>query len=96
MQPGIFKPATFSLCFLLLTAASVHAQAPQPVLPETRSPLSEIAHKFTSWLNHVTDAGAKHQGAASSPPLPRPRPAELASAPVVSKKKTPTPLQIND
>jgi hypothetical protein len=28
--------------------------------------------------------------------LPRPRPAELASAPVASKEKTLTPIQIND
>jgi hypothetical protein len=28
--------------------------------------------------------------------LPRPRPAELASPPVASKEKTPTPIQIND
>jgi hypothetical protein len=28
--------------------------------------------------------------------LPRPRPAELAFAPVASKEKTPTPIQIND
>jgi hypothetical protein len=28
--------------------------------------------------------------------LPRPRPAELTSAPLASKEKTPTPIQIND
>jgi len=40
--------------------------------------------------------GADHHRATRSPPLPRPRPAELASAPVASKEKTPTPVQIND
>jgi len=40
--------------------------------------------------------GADHHRATRSPPLPRPRPAELASAPVASTEKTPTPVQIND
>ena len=47
--------------------------------------------------------GADHHRITHSPPLPRPRPAELASAHVASiqellesKKKTPTPVQIND
>jgi hypothetical protein len=49
----------------------------------------------------ITDAdhvstGADHHRVTRSPPLPRPRPAELASAPVASKEKTPTPIQIND
>jgi hypothetical protein len=49
----------------------------------------------------ITDAdhvstGADHHRVTRSPPLPRPRPAELASPPVASKEKTPTPIQIND
>ena len=39
---------TFSLSFLLLAAASVHAQAPPPEPPETPPPLSGIAHNFIS------------------------------------------------
>ena len=45
--------------------------------------------------DHIS-TGADHHRAARSPPLPRPRPAELASAPVASKEKTPAPVQIND
>jgi len=45
---------------------------------------------------HHIRTGADHHRATRSPPLPRPRPAELASAPVASKEKTPTPVQIND
>ena len=80
------RAATLTLWFLLLTAASVHAQAPQAVLPERRSPLSEITHDFTAWLSHVTGS-ANHHRAALSPPLPRSRPAELAPAPVASNKE---------
>ena len=49
---------------------------------------------------------ADHHRASHSPPLPRRRPSapvasgqelsEFVSAPVASKKKTPTPVQIND
>jgi len=42
---------------------------------------------------HVS-TGANHHRATHSRPLPRP--AELASTPVASKEKTPTPNQIND
>jgi uncharacterized protein involved in copper resistance len=45
--------------------------------------------------DHVS-TGADHHRVTRSPPLPRPRPAELVSAPVASKEKTPTPIQIND
>jgi hypothetical protein len=45
--------------------------------------------------DHVS-TGADHHRVTRSAPLPRPRPAELASAPVASKEKTPTPIQIND
>ena len=45
---------------------------------------------------HHVSTGADHDRVTHSPPLPRPRPAELASAPVASKEKTPTPIQIND
>ena len=40
--------------------------------------------------------GTDHHRLTHSPPLPRARPAELASAPVASKEKTPAPIQIND
>jgi hypothetical protein len=69
VQARVLKAATFSLSFLLLAATSVHAQAP---------------HDFISWLRQVGSSGAQHPRAAIgahhlSPPLPRPRPAELAA-----------------
>jgi hypothetical protein len=67
---------------------------------------SWVDHIITDAKHIITDAdhtdadhvsiGADHHRVARSPPLPRPRPAELASAPVASKEKTPTPIQIND
>jgi hypothetical protein len=86
IQITALKTATFSLSFLLLAFASAHAAA-----PEAPSPLSAIA----TWLNHLGDTGApRHRQTPSSTPLPRPRPAELASAPVPPKKLE--PILIND
>ena len=72
--------ATSSL-LVLLFAASVHAQAPSSARSEVQSPLSEMAHGVSTWLNRVTGATTNRQRTASSPPLPRPRPPELAPAP---------------
>jgi hypothetical protein len=114
VQVTVLKAATFSLFFLPLTAASVHAQAPPSARPEARSPLSEIAHDVSTWLSHITGhitgtGGADHHRAASSTPLPRSRPtelaapapvvpnsAELAHAPITPKKKAPVPVLISD
>ena len=89
MRIRAIRVAKLTLWFLLLTGASVHAQAPQAA-PERGSPLSEIAHDFSAWISHVTGASAKQHRAAlspaSSPPLPRPRPAALAPAPLASNK----------
>jgi hypothetical protein len=72
VQLTLLKAATFSLFFLPLVAASVHAQAPPSTRPDAQSPLSEIARDFSTWLSHLTGSGATHHQAASSPPLPRP------------------------
>jgi hypothetical protein len=102
--------ATLALSLLPLAAAAVHAQAPQPAPAERGSPLSEIAHDLTTWLGHVTGNSPNHHRVTSSPPLPRPRPAEPAPTPVVSnggppdtapapilpKKKIVAPVLIND
>jgi hypothetical protein len=102
--------ATLALSFLPLTAAAVHAQAPQSAPAERGSPLSEIAHDLTTWLGHVTGSSPNHHRVTSSPPLPRPRPAEPAHTPAVSnggpseaasaailpKKKIVAPVLIND
>jgi hypothetical protein len=63
--------------------------------------ITDAKHIITDADHINTDAdhvstGADHHRVTRSPPLPRPRPAELASAPVASKEKTPTPIQIND
>jgi hypothetical protein len=73
--------------------------------------ITDAKHIITDAKHIITDAdhtdadhtdadhintGADHHRVTRSPPLPRPRPAELASAPVASKEKTPTPIQIND
>ena len=70
--------ATLSLSFLLLAGASVHAQAPPPAPPEASRPTPGIAQSFVNWLHHVAGI-APHRRQRSMPPLPRPRPAELAA-----------------
>jgi len=107
MKLRILGTTSFSLFFLLSGFALVHAQAP-PAPTDAPSPLSAIVHDFTNWWDHIgTHAG--HHRVTHSAPLPRPRPSELASAvasnqelsesapaPIASKKKTPTPVQIRD
>jgi len=101
MKLRILGTASFSLLFLLSGFALVRAQEPS-------APLSAIVHDFTNWWDHI-GTHVDHHRATHSPPLPRPRPPELASgvasnqelsefapAPVTSKKKTPTPVQIRD
>jgi hypothetical protein len=70
--------ATLSLSFLLLAGASVHAQAPPPAPPEASRPTPGIAQSFVNWLHHVAGV-APQRRERSMPPLPRPRPAELAA-----------------
>jgi hypothetical protein len=72
--------ATFCLVFQLLAAASAPAQEPQPPTPPA-PPFSGIARNVVTWLHHVTGTGTHHHRIASSPPLPRPRPAQLTKAP---------------
>jgi hypothetical protein len=113
MKARVLRTASFSLFFLVSAFAPAHAQAvASAAQTEAPSPLSAIAHDFTTWLNHVAGNGANNRRAGRhSSPLPRSRPAaELAAAPVASnkewsefvpspgaaKKKTPTLVQIND
>jgi hypothetical protein len=85
---------------------------PEPTEPPSRLSMfahdvsSWVDHIITDAKHIITDADhtdadhinivADHHRVTRSPPLPRPRPAELASAPVASKEKTPAPIQIND
>jgi hypothetical protein len=96
MKLKILRTTSFSLFFLLSGYTLVHAQAP-PASTEAPSRLSMFVHDLTTWLDRIGDTGAKHSRVVShSPPLPRPRQAERASAAVASNKKTPTPVQIRD
>jgi hypothetical protein len=74
--------ATFYLAFQLLAAASAPAQGPQPPTPPAAPPpFSGIARNVVTWLHHVTRTGTHRRRIVSSPPLPRPRPAQLTKAP---------------
>ena len=75
--------ATFFLSLQLLGAASAHAQSPlPPTPPKARPPDSSIAHNVITWFHHITGTGGHRHRIASSPPLPRPRPAQLTKTPV--------------
>jgi hypothetical protein len=77
--------AAFFLSFQLLAAASAHAQGPQSptrTASKPQPPSSSIAHNFVTWLHDITGTGTHRHRIVSSPPLPRPRPAQLAKAPV--------------
>jgi hypothetical protein len=80
VRSKVLGPATFCLAFQLLAAASAPAQEPQPPTP-TASPFSGIARNVVTWLHHVTRTATHRHRIASSPPLPRPRPAQLTKAP---------------
>jgi hypothetical protein len=62
----------FVVCFVLLSAAPIHAEWPSIQAPA--GPSSGIVKKF---LNGLRRPDAQHHRTASSPPLPRPRPSDL-------------------
>jgi hypothetical protein len=79
----VLGAAAFFLAFQLLAAPSAHAQEPQSPTPsKPQPPFSGMAHNFVTWLHHVTSTGTRRHRIVSSPPLPRPRPAQLAKAPM--------------
>ena len=82
MRSRVLGAATFFLSLQLLAATSAHAQGPQPLTPpKARPPVSSIAHNVITWFHHVTGTGAHRHRIVSSPPLPRPRPAQLTKTP---------------
>jgi hypothetical protein len=96
MRSRVLGAATFFLSLQLLAAASAPAQAPQPPTPpKARPPFSGVAHNVITWFHHVTGTGAHRHRIVSSPPLPRPRPAQLTKTPAelpaaaVEQNKTP-------
>jgi hypothetical protein len=96
MRSRALGAATFFLSLQLLAAASAHAQGPQPSTPpKARPPDSSIAHNVVTWFHHITGTGGHRHRIVSSPPLPRPRPAQLTKTPAelpaaaVEQNKTP-------
>jgi hypothetical protein len=96
MRSRVLGAATFFLSLQLLAAASAHAQGLQPPTPrKARPPDSSIAHNVITWFHHFTGTGGHRHRIVSSPPLPRPRPAQLTKTPAelpaaaVQQNKTP-------
>ena len=96
MRSRVLGAATFFLSLQLLAAASADAQGQQlPTPPKARPSDSSIAYNVITWLHHVTGSGAHRHRIVSSPPLPRPRPAQLIKTPAelpaaaVEQNKTP-------
>ena len=82
MRSRVLGAATFFLSLQLLAATSAHAQGPEPPTPpKARPPVSSIAHNVITWFHHVTGTGAHRHRIVSSPPLPRPRPAQFTKTP---------------
>ena len=82
MRSRVLGAATFFLSLQLLAATSAHAQGPQPPTPpKAQPPVSSVAHNVITWFHHVTGTGAHRHRIVSSPPLPRPRPAQLTKTP---------------
>jgi hypothetical protein len=82
VRSKVLGAATLVFAFQLLAATSTPAQGPQPSTPPGEPPpFSGIARNVVTWWHHVTHTGTHRHRIASSPPLPRPRPAQLAKAP---------------
>ena len=74
--------ATLSLFLPFLIAPALQAQTPQlqpPAVRETARP--GIAQGFLGWFRQFAPSRRRQSRAASPPPLPRPRPAELTPTP---------------
>ena len=102
MRSRVLGAATFFLSLQLLAAASVQAQGLQPPTPKAAAPVSSIAHNVVTWFHHVTGTGGHRHRIASSPPLPRPRPAQLTKTPAelpaaaVDQNKTTPAVKLNE
>ncbi len=76
--------ATFSLSLLLLAVSVPYAGTAANAARST-----DTGHfSLLTWLHRLTHF-ANHHRVASSPPLPRPRPSDLAPAPNASSKAPP-------
>jgi len=108
IKAGALRTASFSLAFLLVFAPAHVQAANSGTASEAPSPLSAIAHDFTTWLNHAAGNGANNRRAGRhASPSPRPAAAQACTSAAPNKqwsefitppgasKKT-TPVQIND
>jgi hypothetical protein len=85
VRSKVLVAASLFLAFRLLAATSALAQGPQQLTPAGAPPaFSGIARNVVTWLHHVTRTGTHRHRIALSPPLPRPRPAQLTKAPELS------------
>jgi hypothetical protein len=78
-----FTIAVFSLPLLLVMTASVRAQAPaapRPAPHEAARPAN--GQDMFGWLRQFAPTQRRQSRAVSSPPLPRPRPAEFTPIPI--------------
>jgi hypothetical protein len=87
---GAVGAVIFFVCFVLLPAAPTHAEWPSIQAP--KGPSSRIGQKF---INGLRSPGA-HRRTVSSPPLPRPRPAELPRESVELNKAAPEVAPASD
>ena len=63
------------------THTSAVASAGEPPTSAAAPDFSGVARNVIAWLHHVTRTDTHRHRIASSPPLPRPRPAQLSKAP---------------
>ena len=75
--------ATLSLLLLFLIAPALQAQTPQPqpTTGSARNGATGNCEGFLGWFRQFAPIRRRQSRAASPPPLPRPRPAELTPAP---------------
>ena len=102
MRSRVLGAAMSFLSLQLLAAASAQAQGLQPPTPpKAAAPVSSIAHNVVTWFHHVTGTGGHRHRIVSSPPLPRPRPAQLTKTPAelpaaaVHQNKTTPAVELN-
>ena len=103
MRSRVLGAAMSFLSLQLLAAASAQAQGLQPPTPpKAAAPVSSIAHNVVTWFHHVTGTGGHRHRIVSSPPLPRPRPAQLTKTPAelpaaaVDQNKTTPAVEPNE
>jgi len=77
-----FKIAIVSLLLLLVITAPVRAQAPAAPQATPHEAARPAKQDMFGWLRQFAPTQRRQSRAVSSPPLPRPRPAELTPTPV--------------